>query len=153
MARGYPNVFVTTLLSFPSKFATEIRHEMYSAQNIRRPIQSTAIPLGFAFSTTMLASAPLISFIHIWLLSSTYNFISTVSTAITVLHRSSLVKIALPLVGKWTMYISSFMLMNKYAVRPGQWIMNYLNENIKMLDAGSGFIIKSLKRSLIVNFI
>jgi hypothetical protein len=31
--------------------------------------------------------------------------------------------------------------------------MNYLNENIKMLDAGSGFIIKSLKRSLIVNFI
>ena len=86
---GVPTVFVKTLLSFPSKVATEIHFDEDSVQNMRRPIQSIAIFSTFAFFMMTFNSTRFISLIQIPSLFAKYNFISTVSIAIALLDPAS----------------------------------------------------------------
>ena len=85
MSPGLFMVVTSTLLSFPTKSATEIRFDGYSVQNIRRPIQSIAIFSTFAFFIMTSTFVPLMCALDIWLLVSKYSFISTVSIPIAVL--------------------------------------------------------------------
>ena len=85
MSRGLFMIFASTLLSFPSKSDTEIRFDEDSVQNIRRPIQSIAILLTFAFCIMTSTFVPLMCALDIWLLFSKYSLISTVSIPIAVL--------------------------------------------------------------------